>query len=204
MYHEVMIQLSVLGGVTVEKATSVFVALSPNNDYIGNLRSAITLLRTWKERGSLESVQVSTYRSCAARAWTYLQGTDFLRSVRGPKIRSFYLNILNPDDSDPVTIDGHMVSLWFGYQMTMKDVVIQRRLWSYEKIAQNFRVVGSMFNLRANQVQAICWFTWKRVHNVKYSAQSDLFHSSTDQWKIGQPLEMLSPFRARTTDQLPR
>lgn len=186
---------SVRYGVRLCDIIGAFSALSPNNDYMGNLRSLVTLLDGLKDGSLVESLTVSTYNACRQRAWRCLHGEDFLSFTKGPKTRSFYQNILYPYDRTPVTIDGHMVSVAFGRRMTMKEVV--REQWNYEGIAQAFRGVADDNAMLPNQLQATLWFTWKRIHNVVYNPQLDVFNEG-NQWRyVVNPSEVL-PYPAKS------
>lgn len=173
-YHRTMQYYARSYGVLMPHVIGAFAALSPNNDYMGNLRSLVTLLEGIRSRARVEDCTVSTYKACRNRAWLFLHGTDFLATTKGKKTRNFYLNILNPYDPDPVTIDGHMACIYAGQRMTMKEVVRSR--FRYEVVADAFRTVARDVDLLPNQLQAMLWFTWKRIHRVIYAGdQLDVF-----------------------------
>lgn len=193
-YREMMQRLAERFGYALEVVTAVFCALSPNNDYLGNLRSTVTLLEAHKEGRRFNEVRISTYRACGERAWSYLDGEDFWSTTKGPKIRSFYRNILDPTDSYYVTIDGHMVSIWLGRRLRMKQAAISR--FSYAKLAHDFRAVAFENFIRPSQLQSILWFTWKRINRIVYDGQRELFNpdAADDLWKICRPIEEIKPF----------
>lgn len=158
-----------------------FAALSPNNAYIGNLRSVVSLLQGFRDGLPIEALTVSTYKACATRGWRCLQGEDFLSFTKGKKTRAFYQNILDPNDPLPVTVDGHMMSVWFGQYMTMKEAV--RKRLKYEAIADDIRLVAQETGFVPCRMQSVLWFTWKRMHNVLYQAQVDLLKVD-DPWLL--------------------
>jgi hypothetical protein len=166
-------------GASVPGTVAAFCALSPNNDYIGNLRSTVTLLRGFRDGLAVEDLTVSTYKACARRAWRCLQGEDFLSFTEGKKTRAFYQNIMDPSDPFPVTIDGHMMSVWCAKRMTMKEAVMRRM--PYDEIAEGIRIVAGERGMIPNRLQSILWFTWKRLHNILYRPQMDLFKCD-DPW----------------------
>lgn len=178
-YRTMMGRLALHYGYPLPNVVAAFVSLSPNSDYMGNLRSTATLL--WGARNGipLENLSVTSYRACARRAWLYIDGLDFLSHAKGPKIRAFYQNIMDPSDPTPVTVDGHMASIWCGKRMKMIEAV--RAKWSYNEIAQALRDVAPEYLILPNQLQAILWFTWKRIHNIKVNHQLHLFKGD-DQW----------------------
>ncbi len=180
-------------GCTLEQATAVFVSTSPNNDYINNLRSTVSILDGWRRGLAETDVVISTYNHCRAGAWAYLNGACFLTKTRGPKIKAFYQNILDPQDRQPVTVDGHVVGAWAGRRMLMKDVATHK--FHYETVAQDVRDLAQEHSLVPCQVQGIIWFTWKRVHNVVYSGNLNLFG---DHWGLDLDPTELRPFKRKT------
>lgn len=181
--------------------TAAFVALSPNNDYMGNLRSLISILEGMKEGIPRDRVTVSTYKACRDRAWSYLVGDDdFLTSSGGPKTRAFFHNITRPALDAYVTIDGHMVGAYRDNAGTMKDNII-RNAGEYHTIAGAVKALAGEVSMIPNQVQAIIWFTRKRLLGVKYDAQLDLFSAWDDKWKTLVDLDTIRPYEPVPVDQ---
>jgi hypothetical protein len=182
-YHEVLRNLADFYGVPFPAAVAVFCSLSPNNDYKGNLRSAATVIRGFVEGVPRDRIRVTTYNHCRDRAFSYLDGSDqFVTKTRGKKILSFYTNIVNPMDARPVTIDGHAVNIWTGKRRILKAIVGG---FNYETVADDYRDVAARAGLVPNQLQAITWFAWKRIHTIVYPGrQLELFRDvSADLWQ---------------------
>ncbi len=161
----------------LSRVTSAFVALSPNSDYIGNLRSLTSVLEGVRAGLSAEEITVSTYKACRNRAVQYLTGeADFLRTVRGPKIRAFRDNILRPKTSRLVTVDGHMVAAFMGNpNMTMKDAAYHlTRRAQYNEIADAITAIADNQGIAPCQAQAVLWHARKRIFNIKFDAQTSL------------------------------
>lgn len=193
-YHDVMRSIADHYGFGLVETVAAFAALSPNNDYIGNLRSLVSVLQGIRAGATVGEVTVSTYKACRDRAWLYATGeTSFERTVRGPKIRAFYFNILDPSDRRHVTIDGHMVAAYRANSGTMKDNIPRRR--EYETIATTVRRLAGREGLVPNQVQATIWFARKRLLNVRYDPQMSLFAAADDRWQTSVRVEDIRPFR---------
>lgn len=190
-YRWTLSRLAAHYGAELPGTVAAFAALSPNNDYMGNLRSTATLLKARAEGIPFERCTVSTYRACARRAWDYLDGIPFLERTKGPKTRAFYQNILDPWDPEPVTIDGHMFGLWAGQRLTMKQVV--RLRIPYDRVADDFRSFAGRNGILPCQLQATLWFTWKRIHRVIYSPQLDVFNHGNC-WLLDMKPEEIRPF----------
>jgi hypothetical protein len=190
-YREVMEMLAARYNHPLERVCAAFAALSPNNSYVLNLRSLVSILEGFREGRGIEAITVSTYKHCGERALLYLDGRDFLGTVTGKKIRSFYRNIINPLDPEPVTIDGHAFNLWAGEVRTMKEAV--RHKLRYDEVAEGFRLEARRVGLLPHQLQAILWFCWKRVNKIIYDGQLGLFQDG-DQWKTLIRPEEIQPF----------
>lgn len=189
-YNFLMLCLAQKYGCTVEQATAVFVSTSPNNDYLNNLRSTVSMLDGFKRGLPVEEIVISTYNHCRARAWEFLHGKDFLSSTKGPKIKNFYKSIVNPGDKQAVTVDGHIVSAWAGQRYLMKDVVAQK--FKYKEVSGDVRALAADTPFSPLQVQAIIWFAWKRINKIIYDPNLNLFG---DHWGLGIDVCSLRPFK---------
>lgn len=196
-YNIVMSQLAAKYDMPLDRVTAAFCALSPNNDYVGNLRSLVTLLHACRFDKDPYTQTISTYRHCRDRAILYLTGErSFEATVKGKKIRAFYFNILNPFDPIPVTVDGHISAAWQGKALTMREAIIKPKL--YEVVADDVRTLARQCGLIGNQVQAIIWFARKRTMRIKYDPQLDLLRDTSDKWRTLYEIDQLRPYTERT------
>lgn len=174
-YHELMAEIYYKWKVpSFESVVGVFASLSPNNSYAANIRDVHSVFQgvtTAKE----DDIRVTTYRKNLIKALRIAHGESPLEVLGGKKVRSFYLNILNPDDIEPITIDGHMYSVWMLKRFNMDDAKVGGGS-KYDLIAKDFKTVAKTLGLRPNQLQAICWLTWRRIHYIHSSSQLDLFN----------------------------
>lgn len=196
-YNQVMQAFAQYYAFDFKPVVAAFVAMSPNSDYIGNLRSLASLLNGINEQIPLEQINVATYRHNLKRAYGYMHGEPF--EPRGAKISAFYQNIVNPFDPVPVTIDGHMVGCYLDNDFTMKELIIRRK--QYNEIADDFRLLAKALGILPNQLQATLWFTRKRVLNIRYRAD-DLFAPPDDIWSVRQTPQTCKPYalRAKTNE----
>ena len=171
-YRQTLYQIAKKYRKPLSSIVGAFAALSPNNDYMNNLRSVVSLLEG--------SNRTSTYGACRDRAQRCLRGEYFLDFTDGMKTRSFFQNIMDPSDPHPVTIDGHAYCIYVNYRMTMKEAVMLR--FKYEPVAEDYRQVAKNLNVLPNQLQAVTWFTWKRIHNSVYQPQMNLLRPG-NQWR---------------------
>ena len=196
-YHLLMKRIAIYYGAGFAQTVAAFVSLSPNNDYTGNLRSLVTVLSCIKEGKDIHKVTTSAYGHCKLRAYSFLIGEkDFLLETQGLKITNFYCNILRPDDPRFVTIDGHMSNVWAGKVRNMKLALIGKPS-KYQQIADGFKKVARHHKLLPNQIQGICWFTWKRINNLRYDNQLNLFGSEDDYWGLKLKPENIQPYKEK-------
>ena len=164
-----------------------FVALSPNNDYIGNLRSLSSLMYAHKNNIPITSTTISTYKACGIRAMSYLDGSvSFSDTVKGLKISAFRDNILYLTKSKRVTIDGHMVALYFNKNITMKQAAFLLRN-QYRIIERDFISCARNLSLPPTTLQATLWFYRKRTLAIKFNTQLELFSGQSKHIEIPTP-----------------
>lgn len=192
-YRQVMEIFAERFGFPLDRTTAAFVALSPNTDYLSNLRSLVTVLDGLNVGTPDEEIKVSTYNHNRDRAIRYLRGEEaFFVKKRGRKIRSFYHNILFPESSPLVTVDGHMIAIWRDEEITMKQASPRGR--EYDDMEAATRKLAFAHLLRPCEMQAILWFTRKRFLNIKYDGQLGLFEDSTDKWGTLRLARELQPY----------
>jgi len=154
-------------GVTLETASGVIAALSPNNRWERNLTDADSMIRAYSAGGhdAANSIKVGTYNANKIKALNILLGDDCLQILGGLKVRAFYDCIIG---GDSVCIDGHAYAIWTGgYIPTTKTPKITPKL--YKAISADYRLAAATINsilqseYSAAQIQAITWLTWRRI-----------------------------------------
>lgn len=198
-YHSIMWSLSEEYDVHIERVCAAFVSLSPNSDYMSNLRSLVSVLDGMREGRDITEVQVATYRHCLERAWAYANGHRlFELETKGPKVMSFYHNILDPQDRAWVTVDGHMYALWLDKRLTMKEAAFSSKK-TYAEIRDTVIAMADLLGVVPCQLQATLWFARKRILGVKSKAnQSDLFRSPDDAHGSALKVSEIKPYPRRT------
>lgn len=197
-YHEALRAWARHYGFGFIPTVEAFVALSPNNDYHGNLRSLSSVMATVKD-GLPRSV--TTYRACATRAAGYLAGeVSFLDRVTGPKITAFRDNILYLGESRRVTVDGHMICIWADKDLTMKEAAALLAKTRYAILERDFLNLSGRVSLPPCQVQAALWHSRKRRAGVRFDPQMDLFTGGT-RWDIPAKPEEYPPFPVQLSPQ---
>lgn len=189
IYHETLRNFAEFYGVGFVPTVEAFVALSPNNDYHGNLRSLAAVLfanSTGRPIGNKASsdpnvLMVSTYTQCGHRALSYIKGeVSFMDTVRGEKIRSFRDNILYVNNSRRITVDGHMIAICVEKDMTMREANFEiRKVGGYHFLERVCLQLSRSTKFSPCATQAILWTSRKRIKDIKFSTQSSLFGKNT-------------------------
>lgn len=190
-YHALTSAVADQLGLPRKTAAAVFSALSPNNNYIGNLRDMRRLLEAHVAGQDIGSFRVCTYHHNKRKAWSIARGEIQPEdALVAPKTRNFYLNIAFPDLCGPVTVDGHMYWAWMGGKGPVKSRVhteaanVTPRL--YHEIADAVRSISERRCL-PHEMQAIVWQQFRRHHNVLGARQLELLPS--DAFAVGLPPE---------------
>tara|TARA_X000001388_G_scaffold3197_1_gene2286 strand:+ start:923 stop:1576 length:654 start_codon:yes stop_codon:yes gene_type:complete len=172
--------ISLKYNVPLDRVVGVIAALSPNNKWERNVINADDLIGAYINGDPMESVKVSTYNKMKEKAWLVLadQFDDNSPSIperlNGQKIKSFYGCIMGFDEC---CIDGHALNIWRNQRtgLTSASTNIGKKLYAeiqndYIDAASDTEFLAkNSFNtrpLKAYEMQAITWVTWRRIHNI--------------------------------------
>ena len=169
---------------------AVFVALSPNNDYWGNLRDTDTLLAATAAGIKLEDFHVSTYGNNKRKAWLIAHGGDPNELIVALKTSNFFHNIADPTDPRYVTIDGHMHNIWFGKRVPIQSKNPEARVVKvdnqlYYTIANGIKAFAIDHGLIPCQMQGVLWQTWRRIHAIRTPAQLEMWDRDFIEARLG-------------------
>lgn len=181
-YRETMGRFAGHYGFPIETTTAAFVALSPNSEFLGNLRSLSSCMAGVRAGLADDAVTVTTFKGCRNRAMSYLRGdVDFWATAKGPKIRAFYDNILNPTASRAVTVDGHMIAAWVGDpRMTMKAAAqYMAKARNFDRIAGDISRLADAEGIAPCQAQAVLWMARKRINGIAHQTNAEMFDRTT-------------------------
>lgn len=171
-YHQTMQNFAASYDADVEIVAAVFSALSPMNDYMGNMRSLKSVLEGVKVGLPVEKIKCTTTHSNRLKAYRLAIGDAGPREVfKGKKTFAFWNNLSRPTCEKYVTVDRHALSIYEGYRVAKPNVPRNR----YDGIADCYREAAKILGVIPNQVQAVTWLTWKRINAIVYKSQLDLF-----------------------------
>jgi len=158
--------------IPLNVVVGVVAALSPNNKWDRNIVNARDLCTTYVNGDSMESVKVSTYGKMKEKAWSILESQpDYdttISILNGQKIVCFFQNIMG---ENTCTVDGHAYNIFHASRQSLTGSISIGKLL-YSLIQDAYRDAGEAVlvhgrPLKAYEMQAITWVTWRRIHNIQ-------------------------------------
>src|SRR6478736_4256550 len=130
----------------------ILAALSPNTSWPQNKVRALTLVTTGEVRHFPDAV---------GKAKRILAGEEPLSVLGGPKVRSFYTDIMDLPN-DVVTIDRHAIDIAMGKPLKNAERAPWQKGRNYASIARMYVDVAREYDVTPNQLQAITWVWWRK------------------------------------------
>lgn len=147
-------------GYPLRTVAGVVAALSPNNSWSSNKRSAEAVL-AGNDNG------VRSYRRDLIRALWIMAGADpdvVLNPETSPKTNAFF-QLLNAGwSATHVCIDGHMANIIRGTLLPMKGMQLKRS--HYDEYAELIRAAAAKLGIMPCVLQATLWIAWRAGLNV--------------------------------------
>ncbi len=144
-------------------------ALSPNNKWSNNIQNAHDLIRAFIDGNDMDSVKVRTYHKMKQKAWSILQQMpsydETITILNGKKIVSFFKNIMG--DESEITIDGHARNIYYNDKQGLTTPNTNIKKSEYADIQKAYQRASKKLGIKAYELQAITWVTWRRIHNIK-------------------------------------
>ena len=159
----------------------VVAALSPNNRWEINIRNANDLICAFTTGSTMDDVSVCTYSTMKQKAWSILEQmpdryeendtliVDEVKTIlNGKKIVCFYENIMG---DDTCTIDGHARNIAYNERVNLTDNKTSIGVKEYANLQDAYRIAASRCRvngrrLKAYELQAITWVTWRKLHGI--------------------------------------
>lgn len=155
------IKYSLQNSVKLAQYCGIVAVLSPGLVWERNIEAANTLIAALKKglRGNdLPMVTTYSWANIEKAENIFLNPQEVLEYVKGPKVLSFYHNILNPEDPNFVTIDRHAVRAahWDeGYLSDEKSSIKHPRV--YIRYEQVYKLAAKRVSVLPNVLQAGLW-----------------------------------------------
>jgi hypothetical protein len=143
-------------------------ALSPNNKWERNIVNAEDLCNAFINGQDMDSIKVSTYHKMKQKAWHILETMpsydETITILNGKKIVSFYRNI-SGDETD-ITIDGHARNIYYNDRQGLTTPNTNIKKNEYLDIQKAYLRASKKLGVKAYELQAITWVTWRRIHGI--------------------------------------
>jgi len=143
-------------------------ALSPNNKWERNIVNAEDLCNAFINGQDMDSIKVSTYHKMKQKAWYILETMpnydETITILNGKKIVSFFRNI-SGDETD-ITIDGHARNIYYNDRQGLTTPNTNIRKLEYLDIQKAYLRASKKLGIKAYELQAITWVTWRRIHGI--------------------------------------
>lgn len=145
-------QLADETGLSLEVAVGVVAVLSPRLKWEANIREARKVIEGKTSMALGRNVEKARRILATGRV-----------ELSGPKVTSFYRNILEPDDSQAITVDTWAARVWSG-DWTWGKPVDKKTYW---QIAADYREAARQVGLLPCELQAITWESVRRIVTSK-------------------------------------
>lgn len=141
----------------VRRAAGVIAALSPQVSWTRNEVMAREVYFYGDTRG---------LRSNVDKARAIHAGADPDDVLGGNKVRAFYANIADPENSPAVTVDRHAYDVARGRRGTDADRTDLALPRVYGAFVAAYERAAHASGLTPLQVQAATWVAWRRIHGI--------------------------------------
>lgn len=185
--NEIADDIAEVADVSTEHAVGLVAVLSPRADWdvnvdvaqaMADFRSAGLQEGLTPEQATLEfrdwyreteGKGVSILPTNIVKGFALLDGADVDETVTGPKVRSFFNNILEPGVTENVTVDAHMYKVFDAVGFELQDAKRFMGLSvtrdkqpvvgsvGYTVVAEAVRLAGEELGMAPDEVQAAYW-----------------------------------------------
>jgi hypothetical protein len=142
-------------GASLEGIATATAVLSPQCPWETNKQNVLKVA----EEGS--EVKIFASRKAKAEAWLAMFDGLRIPSNR-PKTHAFADCLARPLESTHCVIDRHAIKVAWGVLGKKAITITTKR---YLEAEEAYNIVANKFGLKAHQVQAITWVTYKRIVN---------------------------------------
>lgn len=143
------------------RAAGVIAAMSPLMSWPQNVKQAQNVYAGIGAKGLSRNV---------AKAHAIYNGAFPEETLGGAKVRSFFSNIMYPENGTPVTVDRHAIDIACGkVQNDIERSAVIRGKAGYQKVADLYRRAAVILSkeygipILPQQVQAVTWVSWRNT-----------------------------------------
>jgi hypothetical protein len=163
-------QIQLNSSLNLAQIAGIIAALSPRNKWLRNLVDCENLVKMINSHGlgyAVDNYKSATFGRNTAKALV-IAGLDnptdsqVLDILGGNKVKSFYTNILEPENCQFVTIDGHAIGVALGERLVGSSVNTK----DYLLVSGAYIELAEKLCLIPNQLQAVTWLVYKRTYKI--------------------------------------
>ena len=180
--HEYLETMAIHCNMPLEKVAGICASLSPNCQWKQNVTDTYRFI---KSKGR---ARVTTYSTVKAKAILKLRKGQLHKIpeiLHGPKIRPFYLALLDPNDASEPVIDTHMIKAYLGNPELNSNGSEVKRISKPNNmipVQEEVKSLAREYNLNIHSCQAIIWSAWKRITaNKVYTNSLPIWNSLVNQ-----------------------
>lgn len=155
--------------LSLMKVAGVVAASSPNLRWPKNVPTAEKIIDG--HTAQIDHADIDgcmAYKANRLKGYKVLDGVNryaaILKTLNGPKVSAFFDNIMG---GDSVTVDGHARNIAYGERVALKSNAANIGKAEYINIAMSYRAAAAILGIKACDLQAITWETWRRIHGIK-------------------------------------
>ena len=161
------IELANASGLSIAQCCGIIAAFSPLKNWNENKRIAKVFITIGKTEGLHTALFVG--KATDIRGFNpAVHGNEsdyILQVLRGAKISSFFLNILNPNCAKNVTIDRHAICIALGKKLSDDQLQITKP--QYELIKQAYLKAADIAGISPVLLQSSTWLLWRTNGQLK-------------------------------------
>ena len=169
--NEIADLMAVKYKLPIEITAGIISALSPGANWNQNLIDANHLISLLQAGKDIKTITCTTYGQNKLKAYhlylnPQLTKDEIFKILLGAskkvnKTSSFYLNILDPDEADIVTIDRHAFRINLGITDMITIALTEKRYLTMNKA---YIEAAKLLEINAVALQAVTWLTFRRLY----------------------------------------
>lgn len=162
--HELAKEFSIKTGYSVMNIAGVIAALSPQTSWELN---KVYLVRFLKD--GIHATANTRLNKIKAEKCLHATNVDEIKKIlNGNKTKSFFFNIAFPDVDQIATIDRHTFAICVQRPDKVKAFeALQLTDLQYEFVENCYIKAAQKIGIKALELQAITWVTYRRLRNLK-------------------------------------
>ncbi len=157
--HHLAVELSLDSQYTIAQTSGIIASLSPQKSWSENKKLARAFILHGVRKG-----HVGAMINKAVRISETTDRFEIASILNGQKIVSFYWNILNPMETNHVTIDRHAIGIALNGSNRKPLPSLQITAKQYKFIAECYKYTAEKLDVIPAELQAVTWVTYRELN----------------------------------------